>query len=206
MNIRVTLIEDDETIREGLAYLINQTPDCRVVSDYPSVELALKSLNDDWPDVLLLDITLPGKSGLEALPELKKAVPHMHILMLTVHESEEHIFKALNLGAAGYLTKNAPQEKIIDAIHEVMQGGGPMSASIARMVINSFKRSEQSPLSARETEILEQLSTGKSRKRIADELFIDQETVKTHLKNIYFKLEVHSKADAIEVARKKRLI
>lgn len=206
MNIRVSLIEDDETIREGLAFLINQTPDCRVVSHYPSIEQALKTLNEDWPDVLLLDITLPGKSGLDALPELKKLVPQMHILMLTVHESEEHIFKALNLGAAGYLTKNSPQEKIVDAIHEVMQGGGPMSASIARMVINSFKRSEQSPLSARETEILEQLAAGKSRKRIADELFIDQETVKTHLKNIYFKLDVHSKADAIEVARKKRLI
>lgn len=206
LDIRVSLIEDDETIREGYAYLIGNTPGYKVVSCYPSFEEASKKIAHDDPDVLLLDVELPGISGIEALPKIKKLIPETYILILTVYEQEQQIFRALGNGASGYLTKNTPPEKIINAIHEVMEGGGPMSAHIARMVISSFKRNEQSPLTKRETEILEQIATGKSRKRIAEELFIDLETVKSHIKNIYHKLDVHSKADAIKAAKDNKFI
>lgn len=206
LDIQVCLIEDDETIREGYAYLIGNTPGYKVVSSYASFEEATKKLEKDNPDVLLLDVELPGISGIEALPKIKKIIPETYILILTVYEEESQIFKALGNGASGYLTKNTPHEKIISAIQEVMEGGGPMSAHIARMVISSFKRNEESPLTRRETEILEQIATGKSRKRIAEELFIDLETVKSHIKNIYHKLDVHSKADAIKLAKDNKFI
>ena len=206
LDIRVSIIEDDETIREGYAYLIAHTPGFKVVSTYGSVEQALKKLPSDGPDVLLLDVELPGTNGIDALPKIKKLIPDLHILILTVYEQDTLIFRALGNGASGYLTKDTPPEKLMAAITEVMDGGGPMSAHIARMVISSFQRAEQSPLTRRETEVLEQIATGKSRKRIADELFIDLETVKSHIKNIYHKLDVHSKADAIKTARDNKFI
>jgi DNA-binding NarL/FixJ family response regulator len=206
LDIRVTIIEDDETIREGYAFLIGKSKGYKVVSTYPSYEDAAKKIQHDDPDVILLDVELPGISGIDAIPKLKKLLPETHILILTVYEQDLLIFRALGNGAAGYLTKNTPHEKIISAIQEVMEGGGPMSAHIARMVISSFQRNESSPLTRRETEILEQISTGKSRKRIAQELFIDLETVKSHIKNIYHKLNVHSKADAIKTAKDNKFI
>lgn len=206
LDIRVSIIEDDETIREGYAYLIGNTPGYKIASTYHSFEEAAKRIAQDDPDVILLDVELPGVSGIDAIPKLKKLVPEAYILILTVYEQDVLIFRALGNGASGYLTKNTPHEKIISAIHEVMEGGGPMSAHIARMVIQSFQRNEESPLTRRETEILEQIATGKSRKRIAQELFIDLETVKSHIKNIYHKLNVHSKADAIKTAKDNKFI
>lgn len=204
--IRICLIEDDATIREGFAFLLGNTPGLSVVATYPNAEEALKKIATEVPDVILLDIELPGTSGLDALPKLKKLMPDTYILMLTVYEQPNHIFRALGTGASGYLTKNSSPEKIVSAIHEVMEGGGPMSAQIARMVISSFQRSEASPLTKRETEILELISVGKSRKKIAEELFIDLETVKSHIKNIYQKLDVHSKEDALKTAKEQKFI
>jgi DNA-binding NarL/FixJ family response regulator len=206
LDIRVSIIEDDETIREGYAYLIGHTEGYKVVSSYASYEEAARKIQHDDPDVILLDVELPGISGIDAIPKLKKLVPETYILILTVYEQDLLIFRALGNGASGYLTKNTPPEKIMSSIHEVMEGGGPMSAHIARMVIQSFQRNEASPLTRRETEILEQIATGKSRKRIAQELFIDLETVKSHIKNIYQKLNVHSKADAIKTAKDNKFI
>lgn len=206
LDIRVSIIEDDETIRDGFSYLISHTPGFKVVSSYGSFELAAKKIAADAPDVLLLDVELPGTNGIDAIPKFKKIIPDLHILILTVYEQDTLIFRALGNGAAGYLTKNTAPEQIMRAISEVMEGGGPMSAHVARMVIKSFQRAEESPLTRRETEVLEQISTGKSRKRIADELFIDLETVKSHIKNIYHKLNVHSKADAIKTARDNKFI
>ncbi|MGC4058688.1 MAG: response regulator transcription factor [Chitinophagaceae bacterium] len=204
--IRVSIIEDDSTIREGYEFLLNNAANLQVVSAYASVDDALKKLGTDNPDVILLDIELPGTSGLDGLPRLKKVLPDAYILMLTVYEQPHHIFRALGTGASGYLTKNSSPDKIISAIQEVMEGGGPMSANIARMVISSFQRSEASPLTKRETEILELISVGKSRKKIAEELFIDLETVKSHIKNIYQKLDVHSKEDALKTAKEQKYI
>ncbi|PQJ12382.1 DNA-binding response regulator [Flavipsychrobacter stenotrophus] len=206
LDIRVAIIEDDETIREGYAFLIGNTTGYKIVGTYPSFEEAAKKIVSDDPDVVLLDVELPGISGIDALPKLKKLLPETHILILTVYEQEMLIFRSLGNGASGYLTKNTQPEKIVAAIKEVTEGGGPMSANIARMVISSFKRNESTPLTRRETEILEQIATGKSRKRIADELFIDLETVKSHIKNIYYKLDVHSKADAIKAAKDNKFI
>ncbi len=206
LDIRVAIIEDDETIREGYAFLIGNTPGYTIAGTFSTYEDAQKSVADIAPDVILLDVELPGISGVDALPKLKKMLPNTHILILTVYEEEMLIFRSLGNGAAGYLTKNTQPEKIVAAIKEVMEGGGPMSAHIARLVISSFKRNASTPLTRRETEILEQIATGKSRKRIADELYIDLETVKSHIKNIYYKLDVHSKADAIKAAKENKFI
>lgn len=205
-NIRIVIIEDDEIIREGYSLLIGQVEGYSVARTYVSFDEAVKTIGDDSPDVILLDIELPGTNGIAAIPKLKKMLPHTHILILTVYESEKQIFEALANGASGYLTKNTPASKIIESVKEVREGGGPMSVNIARMVIKSFQRNQESPLSKRETQILEQIADGKSRSQIAKELFIDLETVRSHIKNIYLKLDVNSRADAIRLAKENKLI
>ncbi len=205
-NIHVAIIEDDSMIRESYTYLINNEAGFEVVGAYKSYEEAAKHLLNIKPEVLLLDVELPGINGIEALPKIKKLIPHLHVIILTVYENNESVFHALTNGASGYLTKNTSSAKIVEAIKEVLDGGAPMSAGVARLVINSFQRNQNSPLSKRETEVLENVSLGKSRRRIADELFIDMETVKTHIKNIYQKLDVHSKADAIKTAKENKFI
>lgn len=206
MEIRVILIEDDQTIREGYGYLLDRAEGIKMVQTYASFEDAEPYLISDFPDVILLDIELPGINGIEAILRIKKKYPSGHIIILTVYDNESNIFKALSNGASGYLTKNSSPSKILDSIKEVMQGGGPLSAGIAKMVIHSFRRKSDSPLTKRETQILECISEGKSRTSIAAELFIDKETVKTHIKNIYSKLDVNSKEGAIRIARQDRLI
>jgi len=205
-NIKIAIIEDDETIRNGYEFLINNTTGYYVVGTYSSVEDAVKDIANTSAEVILLDIELPGINGVEALPKLKKLLPDAYILILTVYESENMIFEALSNGASGYLTKNTPAAKIVEAINEVINGGGPMSVNIARMVIRSFQRNQESPLSKRETQILQLVGEGKSRGQIANELFIDLETVKSHIRNTYQKLEVNSKAEAIKIAKQNRLI
>jgi DNA-binding NarL/FixJ family response regulator len=205
-NISVVIIEDDETIREGFTYLINAAPNYSVVNSYPSVEDALPELAKEKPDVILLDIELPGIKGIDAIPKIKNLLPKTFILMLTVYENEDMVFTALSNGASGYLTKNSSSEKILDAIQEVVDGGAPMSMNIAKIVIKSFHKNQNSPLTKRETEILEQVANGKSRSKIAKEMFIDLETVKSHIKNIYVKLNVHSREDAIKEAKNNKYI
>lgn len=205
-DIRVVLIEDDEVIREGFSFLLDQEEGCSVVGAFSDAEKALNALVSLDPDVILLDIQLPGLSGIEALPKIKDILPDVAVIILSVNEHQDTVFDALAKGASGYLTKNTPPDKIVAAVNEVMLGGGPMSAHIAKMVVSSFQRSKESPLTRRETEILEQIAAGKTRSRIADELFIDLETVKSHLKNIYAKLDVHSKADAIKTAKANKFI
>jgi DNA-binding NarL/FixJ family response regulator len=204
--IRVAIIEDDETIRNGFSYLINESPEYTVISSYSSVESALPKLAADEPQVILLDIELPGMRGVDAIPKLKTLLPRTHILMLTVYDNEDNVFKALTKGASGYLVKSDSTEKIMDAIKEVVEGGAPMSMNIAKIVIRSFHKNQNSPLTKRETEILEQVANGKSRSKIAKEMFIDLETVKSHIKNIYLKLNVHSREDAIKEARNNKYI
>src|ERR1700742_1023621 len=205
-NIKIAIIEDDEIIREGYALLIGNAEGYEVVSRYASFDDATKTIVNDAPDVILLDIELPGNNGIAAIPKLKKLLSHVHILILTVYESEKLIFEALANGASGYLTKNTASAKIVESVKEVRDGGGPMSVNIARMVIKSFQRNQESPLSKRETQILEQIADGKSRSTIAKDLFIDLETVRSHIKNIYLKLDVNSRADAIRLAKENKLI
>ncbi|GAB3935482.1 response regulator transcription factor [Mucilaginibacter myungsuensis] len=205
-DIRIVIIEDDETIRYGYAYLVGAAEGYYVVNTYASYDEAANSLAADRPEVILLDIQLPGTSGIEALPKIKKVLPDCHVLILTVYESQKQIFDALANGASGYLTKATPATRIIESIKEVKEGGGPMSINIARMVISSFMKNQDSPLSKRETQILELVAEGKSRSQVAKQLFIDPETVRTHIKNIYLKLNVNSRADAIRTAKDNRLI
>ncbi|MNJ98854.1 Transcriptional regulatory protein DegU [compost metagenome] len=203
---RIVIIEDDATIREGYTYLVNNTSPYQVVNTYGSFDDAKLKIVKDNPDVIILDIQLPGTNGIEALPLLKKLLPNVYIIMLTVHETEKIILEALANGASGYFTKNTPSSKIIEAINDVMQGGGPMSPNVAKKVITSLQKNPDSPLTKRETQILNLITRGKDRSQIATELFIETETVKTHIKNIYLKLNVNSKADAIKVARNNRLV
>lgn len=203
---RIVIIEDDQTIREGYAYLINHTSPYTVVATYPSFDSARSKIVRDNPDVIILDIQLPGTNGIDALPVLKKLLPDVYIIMLTVYETEKTILDALANGASGYFTKNTPTAKLIEAIRDVVQGGGPMSPDVAKTVILSLQRNPDSPLTKRETQILELMTTGKDRGQIAKELFIEVETVRTHTKNIYSKLNVNSKAEAIQVAKDKRLV
>lgn len=205
-NIKIVIIEDDEIIREGYALLIGKAEGYDVINSYASFDEAAKTIANDHPDVILLDIELPGTNGIAAIPRLKKLLPHAHILILTVYESEKLIFEALANGASGYLTKNTAPSKIVESVKEVKDGGGPMSVNIARMVIKSFLRNQESPLSKRETQILELVADGQSRSQIAKDLFIDLETVRSHIKNIYLKLDVNSRADAIKTAKDQRLI
>ncbi|WP_316818539.1 response regulator transcription factor [Pedobacter nyackensis] len=202
----IVIIEDDQTIREGYTYLINYTSPYQVVNSYASFDLAKHKIVQDNPDVIILDIQMSGTNGIDAIPILKKLLPQVHIIMLTVHETEKIILEALANGAAGYFTKNTPSSKLIEAIKDVMQGGGPMSPNVAKKVITSLQKNPDSPLTKRETQILNLITKGKDRSQIAAELFIETETVKTHIKNIYLKLNVNSKADAIKVARSNRLV
>ena len=204
--ISVVIIEDDETIRSGYTYLINATQNYKVVNSYSNVEDALQKLSGDKPQVILLDIELPGIKGIDAIPKIKQILPKTHILMLTVYDNEENVFNALSKGAAGYLIKSDSTEKIMDAIQEVVDGGAPMSINIAKIVIKSFHKNQNSPLTKRETEILEQIANGKSRSKIAKQMFIDLETVKSHIKHIYVKLNVHSREDAIKEAKNNKYI
>ncbi|MBL7911384.1 MAG: response regulator transcription factor [Bacteroidia bacterium] len=204
--ITVVIIEDDETIRNGFTYLINATENYKVLNSYSNVEDALIGLVNDKPQVILLDIELPGIKGIEAIPKIKHILPKTYIIMLTVYDNEDNVFNALTKGASGYLTKSDNTEKIIDAIQEVVNGGAPMSMNIAKIVIKSFHKNQNSPLTKRETEILEQIANGKSRSKIAKQMFIDLETVKSHIKNIYIKLNVHSREDAIKEAKNNKYI
>lgn len=203
---RVVIIEDDQTIREGYTYLINNTSPYQVVNTYPSFDTARQKIVRDNPDVIILDIQMPGTNGIDALPVLKKLLPQVYIIMLTVHETEKIILEALANGASGYFTKNTPSASVIEAIRDVLQGGGPMSPNVAKKVITSLQKNPDSPLTKRETQILSLIARGKDRSQIATELFIEIETVKTHIKNIYLKLNVNSKADAIKVAKSNRLV
>ncbi len=206
MGIHVVLIEDDATIRDGITFLINNTSEFKVVGQYGSYDAAAKTITDLMPDIILLDIELPGMNGLDAIPDLLKKVPSAHIIILTVYENEQTIFKALRNGASGYLTKNMSTSKITDAMREVITGGAPMSPGIAKMVIQSFQKNPETPLTKRETEVLENVAQGKSRTKIARDLFIDLETVKTHIKSIYLKLDVNSKDEALRIARQNKFI
>ena len=202
----VVIVEDDDLIRESFTNLINEDERFICIADYDNCEDAIKNLSKDEPQLILMDIGLPGISGIEGIRRIKNIQPEIDIITVTVHDDDEKVFDALCAGASGYLTKNVSPERLLQAIDEVRKGGAPMSTKIAKMVIRSFQMSTQSPLTSRETEVLQHLSRGKSYTMIANDLFINKETVRTHIKNIYQKLNVNTKAGAIEKATKDRLI
>lgn len=203
---RIIIIEDDALIRDGFANFINEDDSLTCVNTYESCAPAIQNINKDLPEIILMDIELPGISGIEGTKIIKKLNPKIDIIAVTVHENEQIVFDVLCAGASGYLTKNISPQKLIEAIKETIDGGASMSTNIAKLVIGSFHKNYKSPLTPRETEVLNALSKGKTYTMIASELHINKETVRSHIKNIYMKLEVNSKAEAIEVATQNKLI
>lgn len=204
--IKISLIEDDFIIRKGFEDLLSNEENFKIIGGYRSCEDFFKDMPANTPNVVIVDIELPGMNGIEGIKKIRKLNPSIQMLVVTVYENDELVFKALVAGASGYLTKNMPSQKLTDAIYELVSGGAPMSTNIARMVVASFQKNQNTPLSTRETEVLEYISKGKSYTAIASELYIDKETVKSHIKNIYSKLQVHSKAEALEKAKKEKWI
>jgi len=151
---RIIIIEDNDIVKEGFKLLISSLSEHQVVATYENCEEAIKNLDKDQPDIILMDIELPGISGIEGTRIIKKQHPDIEILVITVHDDSDLVFQALVAGASGYITKNAPHNKILDAINEIAEGGAPMSSKIARLVVESFQRNQNSPLSPRETEVL----------------------------------------------------
>jgi DNA-binding NarL/FixJ family response regulator len=208
--ISVALVEDLRTTREGLATLLSNSG-FRVTGAFRSVEEAFAPLAAGCADVVLLDIGLPGASGIEGTRMLRDARPGLAILILTVYADEEHVFDAICAGAYGYLLKDTPPERLLAAIREVVAGGAPMSPDIARKVIRSFQgerpASEKTEaLSLRETEVLTLLAAGHSYKTAASRLGLSLDTVRFHVRNIYDKLHVHSKSEAVARALRGRLL
>ena len=201
MPIKVSIVEDNDKIRESLAILIDGGSGFSCVSSHASAEEALQEIPLEKPDVVLLDINLPNMSGVECVRELKAATPSLKIIMHTVYEDRERLFSSLRAGADGYLLKRTPPGKLLEAIAEVHSGHAPMSGQIARLVVDYFHQNnlagKTDPLTPREQEILEHLAKGYRYKEIADTLGIGFATVRTHLRNIYEKLHVSSRTEAV---------
>lgn len=210
--VKVVIVEDKKRIREGLVVLLAATEGIECKAGYPNCEEMLSKLSEDKPDVILMDIGLPGMSGIEGTREVKKLMPETVVVVLSVYEDDENIFEALCIGASGYLVKNTPPARLIEAIKEANEGGSPMSSHIARKVVTLFQKNFKSSsdsdvkLTERETEVLTGLSNGDSYSSVADSLFISVDTVRYHIRNIYRKLQVHSQSAAVSKAIRKGLI
>ena len=200
MPIRVSVVEDAEEIRESLAVLLRGSEGFSLQGAYGSAETALENIPGSKPDVLLMDINLPGMSGIECVRKLKFEIPELQVIMLTVYEDPDAIFNSLSAGASGYLLKRTTPEKILEAIRDVSRGGAPMSSQIARKVVQSFSTPTPEPsqgLTLREHEILELLAKGYRYKEIGEALQISVETVRSHLHKVYEKLHVRSRTEAV---------
>jgi DNA-binding NarL/FixJ family response regulator len=206
MALRIVIIEDNKEIRESFSLLVESLSKHTLIAAYDNCEDAIKNIQTDKPELILMDIKLPGMDGIAGTAEIKKLLPNVHIIIVSVFYNHEQIFNALCAGAIGYLTKTSNYDEILSAINQAEAGGAPMSVNIAKMVVQSFHKNPKSPLSTRETEVLALLAEGKIYDKIAEELFISKETVKFHIKNIYLKLQVVSRSEAIDVARKNKFI
>ena len=206
--IQVALVEDDPHLRANLAAMLNSASGFKCQAAYSDARAALQGIPVNRPDVVLMDINLPNMLGTECVRQLKDLAPTVPVLMLTVYEDSEQIFKSLMSGATGYLLKRTPRDKLLDAIREVDAGGAPMSRQVARRVVQFFQKVSALPadtqkpavivdLTDREKEVLAALAKGYAYKEIADQLNISFETVRTHLRAIYEKLHVHSRTEAV---------
>jgi DNA-binding NarL/FixJ family response regulator len=205
--IRVALVEDEPGVRTNLASIIDNAPGFQSCGVYADGLSALKGIPGNQPDVVLMDINLPGISGTECVSRLKAIAPNLPVLMLTVYDDSDQVFKSLMAGATGYLLKRTPKDKLLAAIDEIISGGAPMSRQIARSVVQFFQGLKQAPvtiqrapeiktLTEREEQVLMHLAKGYAYKEIADRLNISFETVRTYVRSIYEKLHVHSRTEA----------
>ena len=202
MPITVSIVEDNDQLRSTLARVISRAEGFKCVSQYGNAEAALVGLPKDKPEVVLMDINLPGMNGVECVRQLKQVAPQIQVVMLTVYEDTDNIFNALTAGASGYLLKRTKSAELLEAIREVNRGGSPMTTHIARKVTQSFQRAGPSSqptenLSQREQEVLDCLSKGFLYKEIADKLGISYETVHTYIRRIYEKLQVRTRTEAV---------
>lgn len=206
--IQVALVEDDPHLRANLAAMLNTSPGFQCQAVYADGPAALRGIPAGRPDVVLMDINLPGMPGTDCVRQLKDLAPNLPVLMLTVYDDSEQIFKSLMSGATGYLLKRTSRDKLLEAIREVDAGGAPMSRQVARRVVQFFQKADAMPVTARnasvvvnlterEKEVLAVLAKGYAYKEIADQLKISFETVRTHLRTIYEKLHVHSRTEAV---------
>ena len=201
MSIKVAIVEDNERVREGAVVFLNGSPEFSCSGAYETAEEALRHIPLKIPDVVLMDISLPGMSGIECVQKLKETHPGIQVMMLTIYEDDERIFKSLAAGATGYILKNTPPAQMLEAIRDLHQGGSPMSSVIARRVVQSLRGAEGTPnnleaLSEREIDILAWVARGYRDKEVAEKLFISPETVRKHLRNIYQKLHVRTRTEA----------
>lgn len=199
---RVAIVEDDGGLRSQLEEILKSADRVTFVGSFCSAEEALEGIAATKPDVILMDIKLPGMSGIECVARLRKNLPAAHVIMLTVYEDSDRIFQALQAGADGYLVKSSPTETLLEAIDDVYKGGSPMSSHIARKVVRQFRQSapesnEAENLAPREKEVLDLLACGYVYKEIADQMGIGMETVKTYVKSICKKLHVRNRLEAV---------
>ncbi|QQR88415.1 MAG: response regulator transcription factor [Flavobacteriales bacterium] len=204
--ISVVVVEDDRDAREAIAAVINDADGFILRCAHASAEEALAAVPEIEPDVVLMDIQLPGMSGIECVRKLKEKLPGTDFIMLTVMDDEDSVFKSLGAGATGYLHKHSAPQEVLDGIREVHGGGSVISPGIARLVVRSFQPKMDHDLSQREAEVLTRLCDGENYRSIAEVLFISTNTVKAHIKNIYGKLEVNTRAEAVRLAMRDRLV
>ncbi|HXT10018.1 MAG TPA: response regulator transcription factor [Candidatus Angelobacter sp.] len=202
MQIKVAIVDDDEGIRSSLAALIRRASALRLAGEYADAESALREIPNHPPDVVLMDINLPGIKGVECVRQLKAQLPAVQFLMLTVYEDSDSLFNSLKAGASGYLLKRTASARLLEAIRDVHAGGSPMTPQLARRVVQFFSSpaKQVSPISALtpgETEFLEQLANGYAYKEIADRMNISIDTVRSYVRTVYEKLHVHSRTEAV---------
>jgi len=203
---KVVIVEDQTELRNTYSMIISGTKKYEVIGAHATAEEAIPVIAKRSPDIILMDIQLPGMSGIEATRIIKERNHLIEIVMLTVHDDSELVFESLKAGASGYLVKGDGYFEIIEGLDEILNGGAPMSSRIAKMVINNFHANLNSPLTNRERQIIQFIAKGWTYSQIAEELGIAKETSKTHIRNIYVKLKVNSKSEAIEKATRERIL
>lgn len=211
MSITIAIVEDNADLRLGIAHMLRTSPGFRVVGQYERAEELLEEVDDILPDVILMDIALPGMSGIEATECLKQRHPRVQIIILSVLGDDESVFQAICAGACGYIAKPVMPAQLFDAIEQAFAGASPMSPQIARRVLELFRRHVPPSradynLTERELDVLELLTQGDDNKQIAEKLFVSPFTVRAHLHNIYDKLHVHSRSQAVAKVLKERLL
>jgi DNA-binding NarL/FixJ family response regulator len=202
MQIKVAIVDDDEGIRNSLSILLKRASGYKLVGEYANAESALKEIPQVQPDVVLMDINLPGMKGYDCVRQLKEARPAIQFLMLTVYEDSDSLFKSLRAGASGYLLKRTASARLLEAVRDVFDGGAPMSPQLARRVVQFFSRpaspdSGLARLTPAEREFLDQLAKGYAYKEIADRMTISIDTVRSYVRTVYEKLHVHSRTEAV---------
>ena len=211
MKVSILIFEDNDLLRNSTIALLQSIPEFEIVGTFPNCIEAKEIVKKLNPDLILMDISMPGKSGTDAVKEIRSFNSSVHIIMLTIFDNDHHVYDAICAGASGYLLKRHIGEKLVPSIYEVLDGGAPMSPSIAKLVVQAMRGNtkpnvDNYQLTSREKEILSSLSNGNSYKLIASELNISIDTVRSHIRHIYEKLQVHSQTEAVSKAIQERLV